>query len=277
MTTSRYSWADALESPHIVALKESLRPDRDALLAHPIYQTLETIEDLAVFINHHVFAVWDFMTLLKALQRRFTTVTIPWTPRANGLACRLVNEIVLVEESDEIGNEYMSHFELYLRGMTEIGADARLIRTFVALIDEGLPVADALAEVDAPPPAAEFVKTTMDLANHAPDHAVAAAFALSREDVIPDMFIRILTSRGPEEGRPATLLEYLNRHITIDGEEHTPMALALVMELCGDDPAKWAECESVARRCLQARDLLWSGVRDAIELERGQPRLRASA
>ena len=104
----------------IERLQQSLRPLRDQLFNHEVYRSIKTPDDLRTFMEHHVFAVWDFMSLLKALQRHLTGVTIPWLPQGDRNARRLINEIVLDEESDEDGEGgYISHFELYRAAMVQ--------------------------------------------------------------------------------------------------------------------------------------------------------------
>ena len=89
-----------------------------------------------------MFAVWDFMSLLKAIQRELCGVGVPWVPSPNLQATRLVNEIVLGEESDEDGEGgYASHFVLYRRAMQRCGAN---VQVDVGLLDEfGFPPARA--------------------------------------------------------------------------------------------------------------------------------------
>jgi hypothetical protein len=95
---------------------------KDALLGHPVYREINSLAALRLFMEHHVFAVWDFMSLLKTLQVRLCCVGVPWLPAADPQATRFINEIVLAEESDEDGQGgYLSHFGLYLRSMTRCG------------------------------------------------------------------------------------------------------------------------------------------------------------
>jgi hypothetical protein len=82
-------------------LRAALAIERTALLEHALYRRMASIDDLRTFMEHHVFAVWDLMSLLKSLQAKLTCVDVPWVPRATAEAQRLVNEIVLIEERDE--------------------------------------------------------------------------------------------------------------------------------------------------------------------------------
>ena len=45
---------------------------------HPLYKSIRSLPDLRIFMEHHVFAVWDFMCLLKELHRRIVSTRAPW-------------------------------------------------------------------------------------------------------------------------------------------------------------------------------------------------------
>jgi hypothetical protein len=247
----------------IQTLQHNLAPYRAELLRHGIYQSIESLEDLQVFMQHHVFAVWDFMSLLKSLQKELTCVEVPWFPKGSPAVRRLINEIVLEEETDvdPHGNP-ASHFELYLRAMHECGADTQAITQFLGIIETGKSVFDALNMVPIPESVHEFVKHTFQLILEGKPHVIAAAFTFGREDVIPDMFRRLvadLNTRMP--GALETFTYYLDRHIHLDEEVHTPLAMRMIAELCGDDVQKWEECEEAARGCIAARLKLWEGIR----------------
>ena len=101
-------------------LQQEVATTRRLLLNNGLYHRLQTMADLRQFMEHHVFAVWDFMSLLKGLQRELTCVEVPWVPTANPDTRRLINEIVLEEETDlDPQGQPTSHFELYMRAMEE--------------------------------------------------------------------------------------------------------------------------------------------------------------
>jgi hypothetical protein len=206
-----------------------------------------------------VFAVWDFLSLLKSLQRNLTCVQVPWVPSGPTGSRRLINDIVLVEESDELGHGFISHFELYLDGMREAGANTTHIDTFISLLRSGQAVPGSMRTAVVPRPAAEFVETTWHLIENAPVHCQAAAFAFGREDLIPDMFDQIAALNG-QTGTLGTFVDYLRRHIQVDAEEHTPMAMQMLADLCGDDDVKWRQCEETINLALAARTRLWDGI-----------------
>ncbi|MEU7055846.1 DUF3050 domain-containing protein [Streptomyces sp. NPDC046197] len=259
---SRYDWQ--IDNPGIARLEQAAEAARGRVVTHPVYQSLDRLEAVVTFMEHHVFAVWDFMSLLKSLQQSLTCTTVPWIPSGPSASRRLINDIVLVEESDEIGTGFLSHFELYLRGMTEAGADTTPVETLLQLLREGGPVLPSLKDAGAPAPAVEFTTTTWDLIDNASVHCRAAAFAFGREDLIPDMFDKVVAVNKKEGDRLSSFVDYLERHIEVDGEEHTPMAMQMVADLCGEDQEKWRECEEAVSVALDARVRLWDGTLEAI-------------
>lgn len=260
---SRYVWNLTGEGRQAIEQARSvIEPARKEVTAHSLYQRISDREHLATFMAHHVFAVWDFMSLLKSLQRELTCVDVPWVPRGSAVARRLINDITLVEESDELNGGFTSHFELYRAAMAEADADTVPVDTFVALLAEGHDVPAALRVARVPAPAAEFVRTTFEIIADRPLHSRAAAFAFSREDLIPDMFDQVVREEGAE--RFPLFRDYLARHIEVDGEEHTPMALQMVADLCGGDEQRWAEAVDTVLVALEARSRLWDGITDAM-------------
>ena len=246
----------------ISRLRDRIAPLRAALLNHPVYESLHDLDGLRRFMEYHVYAVWDFMSLLKALQRRVCCVDVPWTPPADPAACRLVNQIVLGEESDvDPTGLPTSHFELYLRAMGQCGADTGPIDRFVAVIRGGTAVRSAIESAGLPAPVRRFLAATFDRIDSGDVAAIASAFTFGREDLLPDVFEQIVAklARAPGSGLDG-FRYYLDRHIELDGDDHGPMAERLVENLCGDDPARWDAAEAAAVAALEARLALWDGI-----------------
>jgi hypothetical protein len=260
---SRYEWDGA--NAGVERLKQAVSPARNRVIKHPMYHKLDNLYCLLTFMEHHVYAVWDFMSLLKSLQRNLTCVDVPWVPAGPAGSRRLINDIVLVEESDELGNGFISHFELYLDGMTQAGADRTAIDTFISLVRDGKPVLASLKEAGAPGPSLDFTTTTWGFIESLPVHSQAAAFAFGREDLIPDMFDQVVAVNADLGNQLSTFVDYLKRHIQVDAEEHTPMAMQMLADLCGDDEDKWRECEETVNAALAARSKLWDGIVAAID------------
>ena len=166
---------------------------RAQLLDHPVYAEVASVADLRRFMEDHVFAVWDFMSLLKRLQQDLTCTRVPWFPADNARAARLINDIVIGEETDvDPDGSYVSHLDLYLRAMADVGASTRQFETFRSLARVGVPVEAALVRIGVPPHVQAFVAHTMALANSGSTEEVLAAFFYGREDIIPEMFRRLL-------------------------------------------------------------------------------------
>jgi hypothetical protein len=243
-------------------LARSLVPRRAALLQHRVYAALYDVAALRVFMASHVFAVWDFMSLLKTLQRRLTCVAVPWLPSEHPEAARLVNEIVLGEESDEVApGEYASHFDIYREAMREIGADDQPIARLVDGLARGVSLGEALIRCGAPAAALAFVRSTFECAMRS-THEIAAAFLFGREELVPQMFARTLGVLPPNAA--PRFAWYLERHVQLDGGEHAPKAARLLAALCGDAPDRWVEAHAAAVIALDARRALWDAVACAI-------------
>ena len=155
---SRYDWGGV--NPAIEKLKNAVEPTRHKVISHPLYAELNTKHAVVTFMELHAFAVWDFMSLLKTLQQSLTCVQVPWIPTGPMVSRRLINDINLVEESDELDGGFISHFELYLEGMRQAGADRTAVDAFIDLLRAGQSVSRALREARVPDPAAEFVAMT---------------------------------------------------------------------------------------------------------------------
>jgi hypothetical protein len=235
---------------------------RKELVCHPLYAETDQLQSLRIFMKYHVFAVWDFMSLLKGLQRAVTCVEVPWMPVGHPKVRRFINEIVLGEESDEDGRQgYLSHFELYCQAMEECGADLTPVQRFLKELQGGGGWERALDRAAVPEFVAQFVRNSLEVALSGKAHCVAAAFFFGREDVIPDMF-RALVEKLHQDSTPqlARFIYYVNRHIELDGDHHGPLARQMVTMLCDNNRAFHHEAAEVALRSLRSRVILWDGV-----------------
>ena len=240
-------------NPKINILNSNLTKYREEIVNHALYKKLNSIEDIAVMMEYHVYAVWDFMSLLKALQSLLTCTTSPWKPVGDGKIRQLVNSIVLEEESDvDKENNPLSHYEIYIDAMKQCGANTSAIESFVANVS-ATNIPSVNDGVDA------FLKTTFDVIDSNETHKIASAFTFGREDLIPDMFTAIVNEYNTENNLDK-FVYYLERHIELDGGEHGPLALELISNLCGDDDNKWKEVEETAIACLVARKKLWDSI-----------------
>ena len=243
-------------------LKLAIEPVRNTLLAHTVYSQIQDLQGLQRFSETHVFAVWDFMSLLKSLQIGLTSVTLPWVPVGNADTRYLINEIVLGEESDvdEAGNR-ISHFELYLKAMQQMGASTTVIETIIAQINAGTKVQDAIEAAQLPKQVKDFLQFTFDISFNAPLHVKAAVFTFGREDLIPSMFMKILDKIYADAPDKVSIFKYyIERHIEVDGDHHSHLALDMVNRLCGSDASKWEEATAASVKALALRIGLWDAI-----------------
>ena len=251
----------------IEKLENDLKKTRSRLVSHPLYQALNSKEKLILFMEDHVFAVWDFMSLIKALQRNLTCTDVPWTPNSNNFSGKLVNEIVLAEESDvDLDGNPKSHFELYLESMKLIGGDTSLINSFINEIKSSKSYYETVKKIKISSTVKEFMDFTFDIIKSNKNHVIASVFTFGREDLIPDMFIEIVKKLSSEKSIKADLLiYYLERHIELDADEHGPMALKMIQNLCGNDPVKWEEATIASEKALKMRIKLWDSILNKIK------------
>lgn len=246
-----------------------LAPLRQQLERHPLYASIRSPADLRVFMSHHIYSVWDFMSLVKTMQAVAAPVVVPWRPMGDAGARRLINQIVLEEESDlgppaADGSEtYLSHFELYCGAMREVGADPGPALQFLDLVGaQGIDAALRLGRI--PEPARRFMQTTFGIIAEGKPHTVAAALALGREHLIPMMFRGLLRDFGIGADVAPLFHFYLQRHIHLDEDLHGPLSLRLLDHLCGDDVQRITAADTAARTALQARLAFWDGVAQAM-------------
>lgn len=243
-----------IQSDIIDALKSQLNE-------HPVYKAVETIEDLRCFMEHHVFSVWDFMSLVKYLQAVIAPSRSPWVPPSELDLCRFINELVLEEEADEMpdGKSFLSHFEIYLLAMEEIGADTSRIRRFVDTV-KSRGIEEALCLPDIPEASRAFTTTTFGFISENGPHKAAAALALGREHIIPVMFKGILKNMRISKKQAPMFHYYLERHIHLDEGFHGPLSLRLLNKLCEEDTQRVEEAADAAKLAVTARIAFWDGV-----------------
>jgi hypothetical protein len=250
---------------------ENVKKLRKELATHPVYAAVTDMNDLTIFMQHHIYSVWDFMSLVKYLQNKIAPAQTPWVPLIDAQVQRFINDIVLEEETD-VGiplkdgtPTYTSHFNLYADAMEEVKiGSSQAIREFVSKVaSDSLDSAKQTTQI--PSAAAEFLETTFNFIHSNKPHVVAAAFALGREHIIPEMFRALLAKMNISREEAGVFHYYLDRHIELDGDFHGPMSMRMLELLCEGDETKIAQAEKAALDAIKARIKFWDGVLLAIE------------
>jgi len=250
----------------IVALKEKIKPLQEEIIHHKVYSSITSLDDLTVFMQYHIYAVWDFMSLLKALQNKLTCTSVPWFPVGNQNTRYLINEIVVGEESDVDSNGLRkSHFELYLEAMKKCNADTLEFEKFMASVQASRTMEEAYRAAGTPKAAQDFVDFTFSVISGQKPNVLAAVFTFGREDLIPAMFLSLVEDIHKDFPENVSLFKYyLERHIEVDGDHHSKLALEMTATLCGNNPTYWEEAEHATIQCLKRRIELWNGVSKAL-------------
>jgi len=246
----------------IEQLKKAIEPLRQEIINHKVYSKINDIEDLKIFMQFHIFAVWDFMSLLKTLQNNLTCTSVPWFPKGTAETRHLINEIVVGEESDvDLIGQRKSHFELYIDAMNQCGADTRQIGMFIEEMKLTGNFEKAFNISKAPQQAQEFVNFTFKIISSKKDYLQSAIFTFGREDLIPGMFISIINEIHKNFPNDISIFKYyIERHIEVDGDHHSHLALQMTANLCGNNEQFWIEAEEAVIQSLKGRIGLWDGV-----------------
>ena len=255
---------------NIDTINNSIQPQKELLLQHSLYNKVKSIEDLHCFLENHVYAVWDFMSLLKALQSKLTCTTTPWFATTNPQTRYLINEIVVAEESDlTIDGQRSSHYEMYIEAMKACGASTTGIEHFLTEVNSLKNIFVAIKKSNLHPNIKAFLDFTFRVIEEGKSHEIAAAFTFGREDLIPSMFTAILKNFQANfpDNDLSKLIYYFERHIELDADDHGPMAMKMITELCGTDAQKWSDVEEVSKMALEKRIGLWDAIEESLILK----------
>ena len=247
-------------------IAQNLEPLKSKLKNHNLYNIINTPEDLKIFCESHVFAVWDFMSLLKKLQIELTSTSIPWMPSKNPEVSRLINEIVAGEETDEnIDGSAISHYQMYINAINDIGVDTNLISNQISSLNNIDTIIADIEKLNSDNYIKEFLKYTFTIISNDKIHEIASVFTFGREDLIPDMFIPLLEKiNSSDNTRIDKLIYYFKRHIEVDGDMHGPMAMRMLSYLCNNDKKKINESFKASEGALEVRIALWDGIEKKI-------------
>jgi Protein of unknown function (DUF3050) len=220
-------------------------------------------------MEQHVFAVWDFMCLLKELYRSVVSIFPPWFPPKDALSAHLICSILAEEEGDltEDGKSYLSHYEIYITAMEKIGANTDPIKKLLTLLKGRHNIQDALSHIPIRSTTKDFVLTTFSFFE-LQAHQLASAFVYGREGITAAIFMPLLEqleerSSSFNQDQLSTLIYYFKRHIELDDGEHYPKGIKMLSNLIGDDRNKLDEVEEVAVRAITSRINFLTGIQQS--------------
>ncbi len=251
------------------SITQNLEPLKNRLRNHSLYSKIKDVDDLNIFSNAHVYAVWDFMSLLKFLQINLTSISIPWFPSKNTTTAKLINEIVAGEETDEDQEgQPVSHFEMYIDSIEEFGLNTSEIINNLNTLNNIETIDKDIEKLDIKSYVKDFLKFTFSVIKRGKIHEVASVFTFGREDLIPDLFIPLIEGINSENNDLNKLIYYFKRHIEVDGDMHGPMSMEMLSYLCDNDQTKISESALIAEKALLARISLWDGIENEIKTKK---------
>ena len=256
----------ATEEDYIKQIDSALSTLRNKLKTHPMYSEMKLEENVITFMNTHVFCVWDFMNLVKRLQIYFTSVQVPWRPTLDvqkRFLRRLTNEIVLEEETDELDGKFISHFSYYIDSIRQVQGGVisdKLTRFIEDISNEEISYNDIVNREYLPNGVRKFLQSTANTAVHENIIIVAAAFTFGREVMLPEIFTSILKESGiANQPRLSMFVNYLDRHIELDGDYHGYLSKKMVLKLVSNQ-AEWDLVIETAKMALESRLALWDDI-----------------
>jgi hypothetical protein len=249
---------------YLMYLEKDIEPLLESISNHKVFIEIFSVENLKIFAEHHVYAVWDFMCLVKSLQRKLVCTEIAWYPPINHVGCHVINEIVAEEESDITWDgRYLSHFEMYLESMQECGAKIDTILALIDSIKRKEPLEKALSEHPIPKISKDFICDTFKIIKMEV-HQIAASFTFAREGITDRMFLPILQNMK-DKASVGKFMYYFQRHIDLDVGKHSQEAKLLIVNLCGNDERKWHEAKEASKHSLRSRINFLDGVYQEIK------------
>jgi hypothetical protein len=253
-------------SSDLKVIQVRVAPLQDKIAEHPLLDKITDIRAVRFLMQQHVFAVWDFVCLLKTLYSRVIGCDVPWFPSQDPDSARLLYELLIEEETDRLpapnsaGHTHQSHFCLYLAAMRECGADTQPIETCLERLKAGQSLDEALQHPGILSTTRAFVAQTFSTFQ-ASTPALVASFVFGREAMIPAFFNpwlqQLIMHKVPHCG---LLTYYLERHIALDSDAHFPKAANMLARLCGEDKLTWQQASQMAESALEARLAFLEGV-----------------
>ncbi len=253
----------------VLEVENEISELRNQLQNHKLYNSLKSIDDIKVFMEYHVFAIWSFALLLNNLQINMTEVRTSSISLEKSTDSVLINETVLEEEIETNKvSQTQSHFEIYFDAMRQADARTNEINNFIKLIQFNNSVNYSLNKTNIDKRVADFVKFSFSVTKTNKPHLIASALIFGQEEVIPGMFIEILRNVDSENKFYNKLKYYLQGHIDLDIDKQRPLSIKIVSEICNNNQQKWDETITIAKQSLEKRIALWDAINHLVQKEK---------
>ena len=229
------------------------------LETHRIYDRLHDEASLRLFVEHHVICVWIYNYLMRDLYQEIANHIQPMSSQVQKEAIRLISELVLEEEVDEQNDgTLISHMEIYLEAMQDLGADVGPIMSFFDLLESGKDWVEAARQAHFPIESQLYFEK-INVFFESPVHERAALLFYEGEPYVPDSFLNKLNVLS-QTAKTARLLEYFEKHI--EGLKRPGFsAIGRLVELfCGDDEDLNAAAEARAEEAMKIRLEFWGQI-----------------
>ena len=247
--------------------KKELSQLKKSIRGHTLFSNKLSNRQIAIFMESHIYSVWGFMSLLKSLQYALSSNNLPWIPTSNttnGLV-NFINEIVLSEESEHIkGIGFISHFEIYLLAMEEIGAKVNNIKKLIKNIENNKKYKNAILDIKIHKEVRDFLDFDIKTSQSNSLPKIIGGFTLAREQVIPNMFEYIIPAIKDKKSAKH-FITYLRRHISIDGDRHGPLASKLLETICSSNKDMCTAYQS-GIKSLKLRLKVWDKVASELKI-----------
>lgn len=234
------------------------------LANHKLYERVNDELSLRLFMEHHVICVWSYNFLLREIHQELVGLIHPLNSQSQKEAIRLVSEMILEEELEEQQDgSLLSHFEIYLEAMQDLGANISPIVSFFDLQDSGQNWQTALKHARFPTAVSRYARK-MNRFAQAPLHEKAAALFYEGEPFIPDTFLLRIGQLG-NTVKIGRLLDYFERHIEGLRSPGFSASGRLVEILCNNDEKMSLEAEQSAEEAMKNRVELWGYITGQLE------------
>lgn len=242
----------------IQEINQNFRLELKDFSNHSIHQHINTKQQLQMYMEHQVFAVWANMSLLNYLKEEFTKTTNPWLPIGDPELRFLINKTNLQEETAKnYFGAHQSEFEIYLDAMASTGANTENITNFLRHVSHGTDIFLIIAASKLPLCIKQFIKTVFDIISEDKPHKIAAAFVYSREGMSNLNLINSISEIEKEDKTDHKLIKY---YLRLQAEKDSAPSFKILKMLCGEDMNKWRDTEIIAEIILRNQRTLMEGI-----------------